>query len=1565
MAVLNPAQTFILTESDPALQRDFGNTIQTTISPLSENAVIFINTSSVLNSYTNIIGGVASGNTGEIQFNIAGSFGADAGLIYNPINNVLGVGGALVSGIVVTDSLLHANGEPWNFVNPTASAGGLNTQLQFNNSNALGGIPDIQYFSGNNVLSLGDLSNLRIAGGATGQFITTDGVGNLTFVDSFPLAAGNDTEIQFNNASITAGAANFTYDPNTEVVGVASLTVSTTAIISNLIVNSNITGGNITISGRSTLTGNVSTGNLTSNNINATSIIANANITAGNTINAARANISANATIGSISTGAISANGNINFTGANVTLGPVGNVRITGGSSGQVLRTDGTGTLSWSSPSSSGAAGTNTQIQFNDANLIAGANNLTYNKITQTLTANKLVVSTQANLGAAGNVIITGGAKSNAVLGAVSFNGSGAITNIAVTTGGSGYDLPPVITISGSNTSPATAAAVLDSATGTVLSVTIVTAGLGYNVGSPTATIAPPGTKFLSTDGAGNLSWRENGSTGGGGASPSSAGPNTAVQFNDGGVIGGSSAFVFNKTTGLVTVSNNLSVVGNISVANLSVSANAAFSGANVSLGAIANLRITGGSANQFLQTDGSGTLTFAAIDQSQISNGNSNVKVAANSVVTINASGASGTWTFGTDAVLTFPNQSQLVTQGALTQLNSANSGFIVLDAKNSSNVSTSSVINDGTNAAVFIKTVQLPAAIDNFWAFSNTGNLSFPANGSLILGSNNGTAVRQISIKSSTNANFTANYTLTLPVDDGANGQFLATDGSGVLSWITPVSGSSLSNGNSNVTVAFNGNIAINANASSNEQWVFATDGTVAFPGNTLQAKANTPLDIRTTNGNAYTSFYAEAGNYTATGIQDNTTGSNPGYGYVGVNMADIDAPTAFIILQAADTGSLVGWGFDALGHFSIPSNGAIDFLNNNGSAIKQVSLKASSDANFTANYTLTLPVNDGANGQVLTTDGSGILSWTSTSPSSISNGNSNATVALNGNITINANAGSNEQWIFGTNGTTQFPANTLEAPANSLFTIRTTNGNAYTSFAAQANSNISMGIEDDTTGVNDAWAYFEAGMANVNTPEAFVTVRPADTGTEVSWNFDALGNLTLPNGGKIRSNNSIININTTVDDAYTDVDQSASIWEVHVEDDVTGANPAYAWLRAELPTVDTPEVFIENKRGNDGIELRWSFDSTANLTLPGGSVLSPSGTDLENIDLIAGANGYAQLQSNDANSFLWVDNDGAYIRTNWTDVGRQWTFDVSGDTTLPTGGSLDFVSSNGSALHRVTIQSSTNANFNANYILTLPVNDGTSGQYLQTDGTGVLSWQTVSVNTSSISNGNSNVSVAANSNVTITSAGNTWTFDTAGNFVLPTNTANINYANGSPYIAIPTSIVNGNSNVVVAANANVTISANGTDDLITIVSSGGSNPTTAGLVANGFVFATNMISNAYIFGNSTTTVSRMGWLGAATSSTAANQILYTSPSANISSVDFHITATGVTGSGESRQVAKVLAVTRNSTTNFTEYGGMFVGANLGDFNVIQSGSNLALVVTPTTANSVQYNVILTTYF
>lgn len=57
-----------------------------------------------------------------------------------------------------------------------------------------------------------------------------------------------------------------------------------------------------------------------------------------------------------VSTSMLNQSGNLNITAANVSLGPVSNVHITGGSSGQVLTTDGAGNLSFAAGGGGGTA---------------------------------------------------------------------------------------------------------------------------------------------------------------------------------------------------------------------------------------------------------------------------------------------------------------------------------------------------------------------------------------------------------------------------------------------------------------------------------------------------------------------------------------------------------------------------------------------------------------------------------------------------------------------------------------------------------------------------------------------------------------------------------------------------------------------------------------------------------------------------------------------------------------------------------------------------------------------------------------------------------------------------------------------------------------------------------------------------------------------------------------------------------------------------------------------------------------------------------------------------------
>ncbi|NBR95974.1 MAG: hypothetical protein EBT55_06710, partial [Proteobacteria bacterium] len=113
------------------------------------------------------------------------------------------------------------------------------------------------------------------------------------------------------------------------------------------------------------------------------------------------------------------------------------------------------------------------------------------------------------------------------------------------------------------------------------------------------------------------------------------AGANTEIQYNDGNDNFGASAnFKYNDATQLFTVTgsaniSNVANVGNLTVTGIS------------NLGNVGNVIITGGSNGYYLQTNGSGNLTWVAINSSGVSNGTSNVSIpVANGNVNLTANG-------------------------------------------------------------------------------------------------------------------------------------------------------------------------------------------------------------------------------------------------------------------------------------------------------------------------------------------------------------------------------------------------------------------------------------------------------------------------------------------------------------------------------------------------------------------------------------------------------------------------------------------------------------------------------------------------------------------------------------------------------------------------------------------------------------------------------------------------------------------------------------------------------------------------------------------------------------
>ena len=77
---------------------------------------------------------------------------------------------------------------------------------------------------------------------------------------------------------------------------------------------------------------------------------------------------------------------NLDFSSSGIVNLAVGNLKVTGGSSGQAIVTDGAGNLSFSAVSAT-PAGSNTQVQFNDAGSFGGNAGMTFNKTTGSFSA--------------------------------------------------------------------------------------------------------------------------------------------------------------------------------------------------------------------------------------------------------------------------------------------------------------------------------------------------------------------------------------------------------------------------------------------------------------------------------------------------------------------------------------------------------------------------------------------------------------------------------------------------------------------------------------------------------------------------------------------------------------------------------------------------------------------------------------------------------------------------------------------------------------------------------------------------------------------------------------------------------------------------------------------------------------------------------------------------------------------------------------------------------------------------------------------------------------------------
>ena len=256
----------------------------------------------------------------------------------------------------------------------------------------------------------------------------------------------------------------------------------------------------------------------------------------------------------------------------------------------------------------------------------------------------------------------------------------------------------------------------------------------------------------------------------------------------------------------------------------------------------------------------------------------------------------------------------------------------------------------------------------------------------------------------------------------------------------------------------------------------------------------------------------------------------------------------------------------------------------------------------------------------------------------------------------------------------------------------------------------------------------------------------------------------------------------------------------------------------------------------------------------------------------------------------------------------------------------------------------------NSNLGLVSTVIITGGANGQYLQTDGSGNLSWTTLTVNTDSISNGNSNVAVASSGgNVGISVAGNANVVKVTGSDVFVTGnitpTANLTYSLGNNTNRWNNLYLSGNT--IVLGDATITTTGNA----IVMTNPDGGNFTIAGNTDASTSDLSNGTSNVNIpVANGNILISSNG---------VANVMVVTGTGANITgtlnvSGNANAAALGVSGNvqaayfiGNGSQLTGIDATAiQNGNANVKTY------AN-GNVAISAAGSGNIVVVTSTGAN------------
>lgn len=495
----------------------------------------------------------------------------------------------------------------------------------------------------------------------------------------------------------------------------------------------------------------------------------------------------------------------------------------------------------------------------------------------------------------------------------------------------------------------------------------------------------------------------------------------------------------------------------------------------------------------------------------------------------------------------------------------------------------------------------------------------------------------------------NLSASWTWTLPGDDGTTGQYMKTDGSGVTTWsAVDLASASVTgtlpagNGGTGITSLGSGIATWLGTPSSANLIAALTDET----GTGAAVFATSPVLVTPNLGTPSAAVLTSAtGLPVATGISG-----------LGTNVATFLATPTTANFAAAVTGE-TGTGAVVFGTSPTVASPTLtgDTLLQNPSG-SQPTLAWSEDpdngtnklvfqapATLGADYTFTWPVDDGTSGQVLTTDGSGVLTW-----------GTSATVPSAGAVYSDGSALQSETALSpvrGGTGVANNAAATLTRSGNHALTITTTNTTGVTlpttgTLATLAGSESLTNKKLGSLTTNGP-VYTSAGDGTLNS-EAFLDRTRGGTGITSTATFPASGVVVTEAATETLTSKTLTapTINAGTISALT----GFAIRDTSAAFDVTLAAVSSSALTAgRTLTLDMVNAARSAKlQGN--LDIGGNLTTASSLTTSGANALTLTTTATTNSTLPSGTHTLAGLDV--ANTFTvaqFIDGSADAIQLN----------------------------------------------------------------------------------------------------------------------------------------------------------------------------------------------------------------------------------------------------------------------------------------------------------------------------